>query len=444
MINKRNFLFKALLCSSLLTLGCAKEALTASPQENIKTELTENVIYGQDGRVDVYQASEPLKLLADSTVALIKNSELTQQGASTLIAGESFAQSYQLCSSEKFREQNTSAFCSGSLVGPDTIITAGHCITSQSDCVNTSFVFGYAVKSAGVLPTQVSSSEVYRCREIVHRVLENTGVDYAVIKLDRQVTNHAVLKVRRSGEASAGDPLLVIGHPVGLPTKITTGGKVRSTSNSGYYVTNLDTYGGNSGSAVFNAQTLEIEGILVRGEQDFVQQGSCVVSKVCTEDSCRGEDVTRISALRQYIPSQDTNPNPQPPPPPNPPTPPAPPVVTSETFSSSQVIAVPDNNATGVSSFLKVTSAPQGRKVLVSVNIAHTYSGDLVVKLVAHDGKSVVLQSRVGGSADNIVKTYDVTTALGSVATAGTYKLVVQDAAKYDTGTLKSWSIKFQ
>lgn len=443
-MKKRNFLgtttvVTSLLCTSLLTGGCAKENLTVSPQDNIKTELTENVIYGQDGRQDVYQASAALKLLADSTVALIKNSDLTQQGASTLIAGESFAQSYQLCSSEKFREQNTSAFCSGSLVGPDTIITAGHCITSQSDCVNTSFVFGFAVKSAGVLPTQVSSSEVYRCREIVARVLENSGTDYAVIKLDRAVTNHAVLKVRRSGEASVGDPLLVIGHPVGLPTKITTGGKVRSTANDKYYVTNLDTYGGNSGSAVFNAQTLEIEGILVRGEQDFVSQGGCNVSKVCSDDSCRGEDVTRISQLRQYIP-QDSTPQP----PVTPPTSGTPPVVSSETFSSSQVVAVPDNNSAGVTSSLKVTSAPQGRKVLISVNIAHPYIGDLVVKVVAADGKSVSLHSRTGGSADNIVKTYDATAALGSVALAGTYKLVVQDLAKYDTGSVKSWSIKFQ
>ncbi|MES2801249.1 MAG: trypsin-like peptidase domain-containing protein [Bdellovibrionota bacterium] len=432
MMKKWNFL-STLLCSSLLTAGCAKEAFTGSPENNIKTELSQNVIYGSDGRLDVYQSNDALKLLSDSTVALIKNGDLSEQGASTLIAGKSFAQSYQLCSSEKFREQNTSAFCSGALVGPDTVITAGHCITSQSDCVGTSFVFGYTVKSAGVLPTLVSSNEVYRCREIVHRVLQNTGEDYAVIKLDRAVNNHAVLKIRRSGEASVGDPLLVIGHPAGLPTKITTGGKVRSTANSSHLVTNLDTYGGNSGSAVFNALTSEIEGILVRGEEDFVSQGGCNVSKVCTDDSCRGEDVTRISVLRQYIPQTNA-----------PPVSSTPPVANSETFSSAQVVAVPDNNTAGVSSSLKVTSAPGARKVLISVNLTHTYIGDLVIKVVASDGKSVTLHSRSGGGADNIVKTYDATAALGSVANVGTYKLVVQDLAKHDTGSLKSWSVKFQ
>jgi len=436
MVKKWNFLSMAVLCSSLLTAGCAKEALSVTPEDNTKTELTTNVIYGADGRQDLYQASEALKLLADSTVALIKNSDLSEQGGRSLIAGKSYASSYQLCSSEKFREQNTSAFCSGSLVGPDTIITAGHCITSQSDCVNTSFVFGFAVKSAGVLPTQVNSSEVYRCREIVHRVLENSGVDYAVIKLDRAVPNHAVLRVRRSGEATNGDPLLVIGHPVGLPTKITTGGKVRSTANSGYLVTNLDTYGGNSGSAVFNAQTLEIEGILVRGEQDFVSQGGCNVSKVCTDDSCRGEDVTRISVLRQYIPQTVV----QPPMPPVSSTP----VVTPETFSSVQVLNVPDNSTTGATSSLVVGATAKGRKVLISVNVVHTYIGDLVIKVVSHDGKTVTLHSRSGAGDDNIVKTYDATAALGGVASAGTYKLVVQDLAKIDTGSLRSWSVKFQ
>jgi len=91
-----------------------------------------------------------------------------------------------------------------------------------------------------------------------------------------------------------------------------------------------------------------------------------------------------------------------------------------------------------------VNSTPQGRKVSVSVNIVHPYIGDLIVKLVASDGQSVVLPNRAGGSADNIVKTYDVTVNLGKVATKGVYKLVVQDLASQDVGSIKSWSVKFE
>ncbi len=71
----------------------------------------------------------------------------------------------------------------------------------------------------------------------------------------------------------------------------------RDASPNGYYVANLDTYGGNSGSAVFNAKTGVIEGILMRGENDYVYKNGCRVSNVCASDACRGEDVTKLSSI---------------------------------------------------------------------------------------------------------------------------------------------------
>ena len=65
---------------------------------------------------------------------------------------------------------------------------------------------------------------------------------------------------------------------------------------------NLDTYGGNSGSPVFNAQNNKVEGILVRGETDFVSNGQCNVSLVCPSTGCRGEDVTRATVWSAKVP----------------------------------------------------------------------------------------------------------------------------------------------
>ena len=79
---------------------------------------------------------------------------------------------------------------------------------------------------------------------------------------------------------------------------------MRNINKPGYFVANLDTYGGNSGSAVFNAKTGVIEGILVRGENDYVYKGNCRVSNVCASDGCRGEDVTKLSAITATIPSR--------------------------------------------------------------------------------------------------------------------------------------------
>ncbi|NKC16754.1 MAG: hypothetical protein GKR94_32545 [Gammaproteobacteria bacterium] len=55
---------------------------------------------------------------------------------------------------------------------------------------------------------------------------------------------------------------------------------VRNTHED-YFVANLDPFGGNSGSPVFNADTLTVERILVRGEQDFAPMDGCFVSMVC-------------------------------------------------------------------------------------------------------------------------------------------------------------------
>ena len=93
--------------------------------------------------------------------------------------------------------------------------------------------------------------------------------------------------------------MVVIGHPTGIPTKISDGAKVRMLATK-YFVANLDTYGGNSGSAVLNAQSGEVEGILVRGENDYVpaEGRDCQVSNHCTNEGCRGEDVTYITNVK--------------------------------------------------------------------------------------------------------------------------------------------------
>jgi serine protease len=77
----------------------------------------------------------------------------------------------------------------------------------------------------------------------------------------------------------------------------------------------------------------------------------------------------------------------------------------------------------------------------VTVDIRHTYQGDLKVDLVAPDGSLYNLHNRTGSSTDNIIKT--VTFNLGTEALNGTWKLRVNDAGAGDTGYINSWSINF-
>ena len=94
---------------------------------------------------------------------------------------------------------------------------------------------------------------------------------------------------------------IVIGHPIGLLKKMAGNASVRSNSNPDYFIANLDTFGGNSGSPVFNADTHEVEGILVRGDTDFLPRGNCIASMVCPVQGCRGEDCTRIELIHATL-----------------------------------------------------------------------------------------------------------------------------------------------
>lgn len=258
----------------------------------------DKVIYGSDDRLDVYQVSDARLLkLADSTVGLFQGYDVAVEGDKAKLTTEAYGEGYGLCKEEPFYEQVTGAFCSGSLVAPDVIMTAGHCVKSEDSCKGIKFVFGFAVKTKGVNPTEVPASEVYGCAQLIGREQVGNGADWALVRLDRKVAGHEPLKYNTAQTIKNGDQLVVIGHPAGLPTKIAGGAAVRDASPNGYFVANLDTYGGNSGSAVFNARTGVVEGILVRGENDYVYKNGCRVSNVCPADGCRGEDVTKLSSI---------------------------------------------------------------------------------------------------------------------------------------------------
>jgi hypothetical protein len=265
-------------------------------------QVKPDVIYGSDDRLDLYQVQDSRLLsLADSTVAIFSARSVSIAGDKARLKTSHYGEEMGLCKEEPFYDQYTGAFCSGSLVGPDTIMTAGHCVTSQPDCEDTKFVFGFSIKDASVKnPNELPASEVYGCKKLLGR--EQSSADWALIQLDRPVAGHKPLRLSRAGDPGDDTPLFVIGHPTGLPTKIAGGAKVRRSSPDGYFVANLDTYGGNSGSAVFNAQTGLIEGILVRGEADYVYKGDCLVSNACPADSCSGEDVTKIAVVIPQLP----------------------------------------------------------------------------------------------------------------------------------------------
>jgi hypothetical protein len=224
-------------------------------------------------------------------------SQIAPDGA---ISMPTYGEKKHLCKTERFYDQPAGAFCSGFLVSPDAIVTAGHCITNASDCSAAKFVFGYSVKKEGAYPSKAEPGETYGCASIISRQYTDWKGDYALIKLDRPVTGHIPLALNRADSITEGAGLVIIGHPSGMPLKVAGDATVRGVYPE-FFIANLDSFGGNSGSAVFNAKTRQVEGILVRGDIDFTQKGDCYVVNTNPQNAGWGESATKISLVLPFI-----------------------------------------------------------------------------------------------------------------------------------------------
>lgn len=110
------------------------------------------------------------------------------------------------------------------------------------------------------------------------------------------------------------------------------------------------------------------------------------------------------------------------------------------TYSSNASVEIPDNSPVGAVSVINVPDDLTVFGTTADVDITHTYSGDLVVTLVSAQGTQVTLQSNVGGSSDDIVRSFTSESFNGEVAT-GDWTLHVEDTAAADTGTINTWSL---
>ncbi len=112
-----------------------------------------------------------------------------------------------------------------------------------------------------------------------------------------------------------------------------------------------------------------------------------------------------------------------------------------QTYSNTADYQIRDNTTVDSPITVSGRSGNAPTNASVSVNIVHTYQGDLKVDLVAPDGSLYNIHNRTGSGTDNVIKT--VTLNLGTEALNGTWKLRVNDNGAGDTGYINQWSVTF-
>jgi subtilisin-like proprotein convertase family protein len=113
-------------------------------------------------------------------------------------------------------------------------------------------------------------------------------------------------------------------------------------------------------------------------------------------------------------------------------------------------IRIPDNNATGVNSDIDVNGGGTLRDITVTVDISHTYRGDLRVVLESPIGTTATLKSvNNRDGTDNLKQSYrpadtPALQAFLNESIRGRWRLHVSDNLSADEGKLNSWSIELR
>ncbi|QDK41438.1 hypothetical protein DOM21_08210 [Bacteriovorax stolpii] len=259
-------------------------------------------IYGKDDRELVTtQSTKEVQELSRSVALIVSTDLLVENFFKTTIKAQTLQETLQMCVDERFSNKSALPGCTGFLIGPDLMATAGHCFQTSEDCMMKKVIFDVDSKKQTKKGYSVLNSNVFSCQSIVAQSFDGES-DFTIIKLDRVPKKRPALKLNLKNKIADNARVFMIGHPFGLPLMLSKSAKVNHNASDISFTAGLDSFEGNSGSPVFNASTLEVEGILVNGQQDIVldSKNECYRNLQYEEDK-GAEGIFRISGLLPFL-----------------------------------------------------------------------------------------------------------------------------------------------
>jgi hypothetical protein len=108
-------------------------------------------------------------------------------------------------------------------------------------------------------------------------------------------------------------------------------------------------------------------------------------------------------------------------------------------YATETPAAIPDNDPAGATSTITVPDSLTVGTLAVTLDVTHTYVGDLTITLT-HGDVTATLWDRTGGRQQDIAQTFTVDAFHGQDA-QGDWILKVVDSAAMDDGTVNTWSL---
>ncbi len=113
---------------------------------------------------------------------------------------------------------------------------------------------------------------------------------------------------------------------------------------------------------------------------------------------------------------------------------------------NSTPVAIPDHNAQGVTSAIALADSSALRDIRVTVDVEHSFLGDLEISLIAPNNRTILLQSRTLGRRTRLQTQYTFQSTptlqqLLGISARGTWRLLLVDRAPGETGRLNSWQL---
>lgn len=191
-----------------------------------------------------------------------------------------------VCENEPYINEVSVGDCSGVLIKPDLVATAGHCV--DNNIWNKSWFFNYQQGD------ELNNKIAYKVKRIIYQDFNMIKVSYsphlqiinkqridkhmtplppdiynysmyrdiALLKLDKNVSTFSPVNVNYEPFVK-GKRAISIGHPLGISLKYGDSGKLTGMGNAHYMVSTIRTLKGNSGGPLYDVETGELIGITV-------------------------------------------------------------------------------------------------------------------------------------------------------------------------------------